>query len=108
MGMEYFGNKLKTLRKSKELTQSELARQLNLSKGTVSSYEQGKMYPSVEVLIKMCQILGVSSDYLLGMEDELPIQMSGLTEKQMKAFLLLVSTVEQANNVLGRNGLDGQ
>lgn len=81
MGMEYFGNKLKTLRKSKELTQLELARQLNLSKETVSSYEQGNMYPSVEVLIKLCQILGVSSDYLLGMEDELPMQMSGLTDK---------------------------
>ncbi|MDH2419109.1 helix-turn-helix transcriptional regulator, partial [Lactiplantibacillus plantarum] len=39
--MEYFGDKLKSLRKAKKLTQVELAQQLDISKWAITSYEQG-------------------------------------------------------------------
>lgn len=42
MGIEYFGDKLKALRKSKKLTQAELADRLKISKSSVTSYEQGE------------------------------------------------------------------
>lgn len=101
MGMEYFGSKLKAVRKSKGMTQLELAKRLNIAKGSISAYEQGVTYPSVDVLIKICDILDVSSDYLLGISDEITIKMSGLSEKQMESFLQFVSIVEQANNIVG-------
>ena len=100
MGMEYFGEKLKAVRKSKGLTQLELAKRLNASKGVVSAYEQGITYPSVDVLIKICAILDTSSDYLLGISDEVTIKMSGLSEKQMESFLEFIAIVEQANNIV--------
>ncbi|MGF2924903.1 helix-turn-helix domain-containing protein [Lactococcus garvieae] len=100
MGMEYFGEKLKAVRKSKGLTQLELAKRLNASKGAISAYEQGITYPSVDVLIKICDILDTSSDYLLGISDEVTIKMSGLSEKQMESFLEFVAIVEQANNIV--------
>lgn len=101
MGMEYFGSKLKAVRKSKGMTQLELAKRLNIAKGSISAYEQGVTYPSVDVLIKICDILDVSSDYLLGISDEITIKMSGLSEKQMESFLQFVAIVEQANNIVG-------
>lgn len=100
MGMEYFGSKLKAVRKSKGMTQLELAKRLNIAKGSISAYEQGVTYPSVDVLIKICGILDVSSDYLLGISDEVTIKMSGLSEKQMESFLQFVAIVEQANNIV--------
>ena len=101
MSMEYFGSRLKALRKSAGITQAQLANKLQLASGTISAYEQGLKYPSIEVLIKICDILNTSSDYLLGITSNLPSEMElkGLTEEQMQPFLQLMSIVEQYNNV---------
>lgn len=97
MGMEYFGNKLKAVRKNRGMTQMELAKRLNVVKGTVSAYEQGLSYPTVETLIKLCDVLDTSADYLLGISDELPIKMGGLSDEQMQPFLQLIAMVQQNN-----------
>lgn len=52
--MQYFGDKLRELRLEKHMTQKELADKIGLVKGTISAYEQGKKYPSVDVLISVC------------------------------------------------------
>ena len=97
MGIEYFGDKLKTLRKSKKLTQAELADRLKISKSSVTSYEQGRIYPSLEIFSKICETLNVSSDYLLGISDELPVKLStaGLSEEEMGLLLQFLNLVEQ-------------
>lgn len=97
MGIEYFGDKLKTLRKSKKLTQAELAQRLEVSKSSVTSYEQGRIYPSLEIFSKICEILNVSSDYLLGISDELPIKLStaGLSDEEMRLLLQFLDLMEQ-------------
>ncbi|MCJ1993109.1 helix-turn-helix transcriptional regulator [Lactococcus piscium] len=97
MGIEYFGDKLKTLRKSKKLTQAELAQRLEISKSSVTSYEQGRIYPSLEIFSKICETLNVSSDYLLGVSDELPVKLStaGLSDEEMKLLLQFLNLIEQ-------------
>lgn len=105
MSMEYFGSRLKALRKSAGITQAQLANKLQLASGTISAYEQGLKYPSIEVLIKICDILNTSSDYLLGITSNLPSEMElkGLTEEQMQPFLQLIGIVEQYNNMIEKN-----
>ncbi len=97
MGIEYFGDKLKTLRKSKKLTQAELADRLEISKSSVTSYEQGRIYPSLDIFSKICATLNVSSDYLLGISDELPVKLStaGLSEEEMRLLLEFLNLMEQ-------------
>ena len=80
MAIDYFGEKLKTIRKSRNLTQLELSQRLGVSKGTVSAYEQGLSYPSIETLVKITSILNISSDYLLGISDELSFKLGGLNK----------------------------
>ena len=63
-----FGDKLKFLRIKSGLTQSQLAEKLNISPSTIGMYEQGRREPDNKTLIKLCNILDTSVDYLLGLK----------------------------------------
>ena len=97
MGMEYFGDKLRALRIEKKLTQNDLAARLGIVGASVSSYEKSKQYPSVEVLIQLCQIFDVSADYLLGLSDDKNFNTSTLTDEQLQIVLRLINEFEQFN-----------
>ncbi|MGM0167994.1 hypothetical protein IGI39_003006 [Enterococcus sp. AZ135] len=95
--MEYFGDKLKALRKAKKMTQLDLGNRVGVSKWAITSYEQGRTSPSVEILIKLCDILDVSSDYLLGISDNLPIQLNsvGLSDEEVRLLLEFLNLIER-------------
>ncbi|MCQ4972427.1 MULTISPECIES: helix-turn-helix domain-containing protein [Lactococcus] len=95
--MEYFGDKLRALRMEKKLTQNDLAARLGIVGASVSSYEKSKQYPSVEVLIQLCQIFDVSADYLLGLSDDKNFNTSTLTDEQLQIVLRLINEFEQFN-----------
>lgn len=101
MNIEYLGEKLKAVRKSNNLTQKNLSEKVGVKTRTIASYEQGSAYPSLEIFGKLCDSLNVSSDYLLGLSDRMPLEMGGLTEEQMQLFFQLISIVEQFNNQKG-------
>ena len=63
-----FGERLRELRKEKNLSQTELAALLFTSQDTVSLWECGKSLPDIMAIIRMTQIFGVTSDYILGLE----------------------------------------
>lgn len=60
-----FGEKIKQLRQAKNLTQSDLANQLNVERSTISSYETKNHQPSHDKLVALAENLGVSVDFLL-------------------------------------------
>ncbi len=60
-------NRINQLRKEINITQEELAKKLNLSKGIISLYENGTRKPSLDVAISMANIFDCSIDYLLGL-----------------------------------------
>lgn len=60
-----FGKQLNILRKSKNWTQSDLAKIAKISRGTVSMYEIGKRDPDTDTLRKFSEIFNVSVDFLL-------------------------------------------
>lgn len=64
------GNRIKEIRKSKMLTQTELANFLNTTQDTISLWEREKSNPDIEQLTKLALFFDVSTDYLLGLEDE--------------------------------------
>ena len=61
--MTAIGNKLKTLRKGRDLTQVELAERMNWSRATISNYECGRRVPHLDELTALCHFFGVSMDY---------------------------------------------
>lgn len=58
-------NNLLTLRMEKGVSQVNIATKIGVAQETVSGYEIGRAYPSVENLIKLCDLFQVSSDFLL-------------------------------------------
>lgn len=65
-----FGEKIKELRIEKGLTQKETAKALAITVPTLSHWECNYQEPSFKDLINLCRFFKVSSDYLLGLEDE--------------------------------------
>ena len=63
----------------------------------MQKYEKNKQYPSVEVLIQLCQTFDVSADYLLGLSDDKNFNTSTLTEEQLQIVLRLINEFEQSN-----------
>ena len=63
---EFFSKKLKELRESKGMSQSALAEALEISRGSISFYENGERVPDILVLCKVSNFFNVSTDYLLG------------------------------------------
>lgn len=61
--------RIKLLRKGKNLKQSEAAELLNISINSYCRYERGEREPSASVLWQMADLFGVSVDYLIGRTD---------------------------------------
>ncbi len=59
------GERIALLRRGNGWSQAELSEQLHVSASTVGMYEQGRREPSLEVLVKLSKVLGVTADYLL-------------------------------------------
>lgn len=65
-----YGQRIKELRAEHEMSQEQLAEQLNVRQITISKYEHEKLDLSTQTLIQLCRIFQVSADYILGIEDE--------------------------------------
>ena len=64
-----FEEKIVELRKSKGLSQEELAEQLGISRQAVSRWELGQTLPDIPNLLQLCELFGVSADYLVKDEE---------------------------------------
>ncbi len=64
--MSDFGKNLKRIRKNKGYTQKELAEHLHFGYSAISNYESGRNEPSLDILMELADILGVTTDELIG------------------------------------------
>lgn len=62
------GIKLQELRKQHQMTQENLAEQLDVTRQVISKWERDQSVPSTEIIIELSKIFGVSTDYILGVE----------------------------------------
>jgi transcriptional regulator with XRE-family HTH domain len=64
--MQKIGEKIRDLRKIKNLTQEELAEKLGVSAQAVSKWETGISAPDISLILPLCDTLGTGADALLG------------------------------------------
>lgn len=98
--MVEFGERLRTLRKERNLTQKQLATLIGVKNSVISFYEVGDRTPSPEVLKKLAVALHVSADILLGIEPLIPdtsFDTTGLDENDKKLVRSLIETLRRKN-----------
>jgi transcriptional regulator with XRE-family HTH domain len=61
-----FGDRLKDLRLKKKMSQDELAKEMGLSRTTITMWETNQRKPDLDSAKALAQIFGVTTDYLLG------------------------------------------
>lgn len=67
-----FADKLIDLRKKNGWTQEDLAEKMNVSRQSVSKWESAQSIPDLEKILRLSRLFGVSTDYLLKDDQELP------------------------------------
>ena len=59
-------NRIRDLRSARGMQQADLAKELSVSRVSISRYETGERDPDIESPLRLCEIFGCTSDYLLG------------------------------------------
>lgn len=92
-----FSERLRELRIFQGLSQVELAKKLCVTKQSVSNWENDNIQPSIDMLVKIAKCLGVSTDYLLGLESKQMIDVSALPPEIAGHIRRLVADLSKQN-----------
>ena len=87
---------IKALRKSKSMTQKELAQALGISRATVAKYEAGLRTPNMDMIMKLSDVLGCTTDYLLGRTRFPYPKLTTLEDNFLGAFFAADQSEQQA------------
>ncbi len=91
--IEGLDKKIRELRVRKGLTQQELSDRIGMTRSIASVYENGFRMPTYGKLIKLARELDVSTDYLLGFENDAYLDLSCLSEGQLASVTNLVEAM---------------
>lgn len=93
--MELFGERLKKLRESKDMTQETLGKILNLTQSIISHYESNRKQPGRQTVIRIAKFFNVPIDYLYGLTDDpTPAKQKNPTkEPTNEEYVLAVKTL---------------
>jgi len=96
-----FASRLRYLRQSKELNQTQLGEKLGVKKQSVSNWENGNIVPSIDMLIKIADYFHVSTDYLLGRDNPASdglalMDVTGLTQVQVEHIQRIVDDLRRS------------
>jgi len=89
---------IKKLRLARGLNQVEFAKILSVTKQCVSNWENDNVVPSIDMLCKIADFFGVSTDYLLGRSEKRVIEVSNLTDEQASHIMSIVNDLEKLNS----------
>ena len=87
---------IKNHREKREMSQKQLAELLKISNSTLSGYENGVSFPSIDILINMADIFGISLDELVGRKNEF--------NDTSKVYIPVIKSLS-ANNILNEDNI---
>ena len=94
-----FGERLQKLRSEKGWSQAQLSTRLGVSASQIANYEMERRLPSIQALIDTSHVLGVSTDYLLGIssDSQEQIDISGLTSAEIDSIRSVIACFRNAH-----------
>jgi len=83
-------DRIRILREQKGLTQTDLAKQLGITRSSVNAWELGISVPSTQYIVELAQIFKVSTDYLLCVDHSATLSVAGLSEKDIQLIQSII------------------
>lgn len=90
--------RIRQLREQNGMTQSELARKLDVTRSSVNAWESGLSTPTTQYVVALTRLFHVSADYLLGTEAEYCLSLNGYTPDEIRLISELVKYFDQCHD----------
>jgi len=87
--------RIRTLRLAKGISQVELGALLNVSKQSVSNWENDNIQPSIDMLEHIADVFNVSTDYLLGREMKRKLDTDNLTDIELEHLQTIINDIRK-------------
>lgn len=81
---------IRKLREQAGYSQAQLAKKLDVTRSSVNAWEMGISAPTTQYVVAMAKLFHTSTDYLLGMDDTLHIQIDGYTQDEKQIIFSLL------------------
>ena len=92
------GDQIRVLRTARKITQTQLAKELGVSKQSVSNWENNNIAPSVDMVRKIALYFRCSADFLLELnEGRFMIEIDDLTEEQRACVQMIADQFHDSN-----------
>lgn len=88
-------DKIKLLREQSGMTQTQLAKQLGITRSGVNAWEMGISVPSTQYIVELATTFRVSTDFLLGIHGTSTINVAGLTDEEVATVNSLVELLRK-------------
>lgn len=89
-----FGERLKSLRLAKGLSQEELGKRFGVTKQTISNWENENITPALDTFINIVEYFHSTPNYMLGYEMKVGIDVSGLSDLEIAHLMLLIDDLK--------------
>ena len=83
-------DRIKELREKNNYTQASLAKKLNVTRSSVNAWEMGISVPSTTLIVELAKLFQVSTDYLLGLSENVTLDISSLNDKEIMILYELI------------------
>ena len=106
MLLEFLPQRIKNLRESCGLGQTDLARMAGITQAQISNYEVGKQFPGLETAAKLAAAFGITIADLIGEADPKPAKPRPASKEEMALWVIEAIgisqvRIEQIRRVLG-------
>ena len=91
-------DRIKQLRVSNNMTQADLAKKLNITRSSVNAWEMGISTPSTTYIVELSQLFKVSTDYLLGLSNNITLDVSMLHDREIQMLYELVQYFKELHS----------
>ena len=88
-------DKIKLLRTEQNMTQSDVARELGITRSSVNAWEMGISVPSTQYIVELALLFKVSSDYLLEIPGHSQVSTEGLSEKEVSVVVEVIRCLRE-------------
>lgn len=89
------GRTIKKLRLERGINQEELGRRVGVSKQSISNWENENIMPSIELLLRLADFFGVTTDFLLGRTEARVLDTTGLTNEELSHVQIIIDDIRR-------------